>query len=277
MSPPPPELTPPQLDEGEALELVWYARESVRRIRRGNAWRAILDEVAAEPLDPDRNHPEPAEAENWRDLAAILTRATPASPEALLDVLARGIRASTLSPTLALVSGDLIFPLDEAGLVRALVLVSTPLAAEDERLRAALRTAGEFVAMPGASSARAVAEGLGARIKEILRQGRREVPIELLESEAERAALEQRAYQKRLILGGAHVRALLVAESAADAVHAGVPVYLPERLAAELPMILRFKARILAEVLPQADGREPHAVGLRAVAVGRIVRVDRRE
>jgi hypothetical protein len=276
IAPPPLEPTRPRLAEGEALVLLWYARESVRRIRHGNAWRATLDEAARLPTDPDLDDPDPAEAENRRDLAAILSRDAPISPEALGEVLARGIRAATLAPALALVEGDLVFPLDEAGLLKALVLVSTPLAAEDERLRAAVRAAFEFSAMSGASSARAVAEGLGARIKEMLRQGRRGTLIEPLEAQAERAALEARAYQKRLVLGCAHLRALLVPGFAGNAAHAGVPVYLPERLAAELPMYPRFRARILAEVHPQVDVGEAHAVALRAVAVGRIVAVSRR-
>ncbi|UQA56566.1 DUF2169 family type VI secretion system accessory protein [Polyangium aurulentum] len=289
MSPPPPPtispatispttIDPPRsrLAEGEALSLLWYARESVQRIRRVHAWRAILDEAEGLPADPDLDDPEPAEAENRRHLAAILSRHAPSSPEALGEVLARGVRASTLAPTLALVGGDLVFPLDEAGLLKALVLVSTPLAAEDERLRAAVRAASEFAAMPGASSARAVAEGLGARIKEALRGARRGASIEPLEVQAERVALEGRAYQKRMLLGGAHLRALLVPELASNAAQVGVPVYLPERLAAELPIYSRFRARILAEVHPPVDAGEMQPVALRAVAVGRIVTVGRR-
>jgi hypothetical protein len=54
-------------------------------------------------------------------------------------------------------------------------------------------------------------------------------------------------------------------------VQSGVPVYLPERLSAELPLYQRFKARILAEVWPQVDQGEAQAVALRGAGLGRIL------
>ena len=258
---------PSGLAEGEALDLVWLSSESVPRIRRRKIFRAVLDTLEETPIDPELDDPtrsaSPAAIEDRRDVAAILTRGDPVAPDALARVMEEGIAGGTFHAKIALVAGELAFSFDEVKLLEAWVSALTPLAGEDERLRATLRQATDFLATRGAASLPAVAEGLSAQIREVLRQGRRPVAsVEGMTAHVERSALEQRAYARRTVFGAPHVRALL---------SGGVPVYVPEAVAAGLPLMTRFRARVLGEVHPQADQGEAHAVALRAVALGRAV------
>jgi hypothetical protein len=244
------------------------------RIRRRKAFRAILDDNETKPVDPELDDPDlsatPAAVEDRRDVAAILSRGDPKEPEALVEVLGEGIAGGAFTAKIALAAGELSFSLDEVKVLEAWVSVLTPLAVEDERLRGALKTASEFLGTRGAASLRSVAEGLTAQLREILRQGRRPVAtVEGVSAQVERSALEQRAYARRTVLGGPHLLAALSGGPGHSAPPA--PVYVPEAIATALPLMSRFRARLLAEVHAQVDQGEAHPVALRAVAVARVM------
>jgi len=263
------------LDEDEAFDLVWFAPEAIPRIRRRKAWIEILDALEDEPLDPELEDAElsatPAMVENRRDISAILSRAEALSPEQLGEVLREGISAGAFTAKIALVAGEISFKFDETKLLEALSAAVTPLAADDERLRTALATANAFLGARGASSLPAVAEGLFAQIREVLRQGRRATPIDGIIAQVERAALEQRAYQRRMVFGGPHLRGAIAVAAASGQAAQAVPVYVPETIAMALPMMASFRARILGEVHPRVDRAEASALSLRGVAIGRAV------
>ena len=104
------------------------------------------------------------------------------------------------------------------------------------------------------------------RVREALTAGGREPPGLL---EMERLLLERRAYQRRALLGGKHIRALVMLPGA----DAACPVYLPDALADVVPMFPAFEARLLAEAHPAQDRAEAHPVALRALALARMVTV----
>src|SRR5262249_5045370 len=114
-------------------------------------------------------------------------------------------------------------------------------------------------------------DGLSAQLREVLRQVRRGPAAEGIGVQVERAALEQRAYQRRMVFGGPRLRGGVVSGVGAQA--QGVPVCFSQAVAMGLPMIARFKARLLAEVHPQVDQTEAQTVALKGVALGRMVSV----
>jgi hypothetical protein len=106
------------------------------------------------------------------------------------------------------------------------------------------------------------------RVREALSERGRVSPG-LLDAEVERLLLERRAYQRRAILGGKRIRALVTLPGAETA----CPVYLPDALADVVPMFPAFEARLLAEAHAAQDRAETHPVALRAVALGRMVAI----
>jgi hypothetical protein len=92
-------------------------------------------------------------------------------------------------------------------------------------------------------------------------------PFDDADAHVQRLLLERRAYQRRALLGGNQIRALLTLPGAEDA----CPVYLAEALSQVLPMYAAFDARIAAEAHVAQDQAEVCPVALRVVALGRAV------
>jgi hypothetical protein len=118
------------------------------------------------------------------------------------------------------------------------------------------------VSLPG------VADGLSAKIKELLKQSGKGPALEGVNRQVERSVLEQRAYQRRMVLGGPHLRGSITMGQGGSG--QAIPVYVREAIATDLPMMARFQGRILAEVHPQLDQGEAPRLALRGVAVARI-------
>jgi hypothetical protein len=276
MAAPVPKTAPADAAAGasrDVLVLVWFDEKSLPRIVRKPAWQGILDALQDEPIDPEADDPAlsdaPAEVEERAQVFAILDRAAAIDRQGLHDALARaaGKRGKALPPV-ELVEGDLTLPFDEVATLEAMVSTATPLAGGDEALAGALATAKDFLASPGVKTAPAVAAGLTSRIREVLRHGKRGLPAAEVDAQVDRALLEERRYQKRKVLGGPHLRALLFLEGPD---RPPVVVYLPEAIADDLPMAARFRARVVAEVHLAVDESEMDPAALRAAALGRVV------
>lgn len=256
----------------EILLLVWFDPESVPRIRRQPPWRRILEDLEQRPLDKELDDPatskEPMDIEDRREVFEILAHAGATDAEGIQETLADSVRddGKYVAP-LKLVAGDLIFPFDELETLKATVTTVTPLIGNDEHLRATVLAAQDFLKLPDLRSAPAVAEGLTTRIRDAFSQGKRVVPQGYLDAQTERVLLEQRHYQRRIVFGGPHLRALMQPAGSSQQ----MPVYLPDALAKELPMYQRFKARAVAEVHMQVDQYEMHPAALRALALVRAV------
>ena len=96
---------------------------------------------------------------------------------------------------------------------------------------------------------------------------KRALPVKVLEEHVERLLLQKRTYQIRTVLGGPQIRAALLPGQGSLALIS----YLPEAVGPKLPLSLRFRARLIAEVHPSPDPQEPAPLALRVVAVGRVV------
>ncbi|MEP7120053.1 MAG: DUF2169 domain-containing protein [Byssovorax sp.] len=269
---PTPAARPAARPEKEVYDLLWFDEPSVPRLRRKAAWHAILDELEQQRLDPELDDPDlasdPADLEDRRDVFEILTRADASEVDAVHDALLAGLRSDgKFIPTLALVAGELSFPFDELETLKATVTTVTPLVAGDEHLKSTLDAAREFLKTPDLLAAPAVAEGLTTRIKDAFSTGKRVVAQGYIEAQTERALLDQRHYQRRSIFKARRIRALLHPGNGA----APAPVYLPDDLAAGLPLYQRFGVRLLVEVHLKADQYESHALAFKALALLRLV------
>jgi len=67
------------------------------------------------------------------------------------------------------------------------------------------------------------------------------------------------------VLGGAHLVAML------SGVGPTTAVYLPEHLAAQLPVVARMKARLVVEPHPQQHPADGEGVALRTLALARVI------
>ncbi len=116
-----------------------------------------------------------------------------------------------------------------------------------------------------------MADGLASRLRDAFNQGKRAVQPGYVDAQTERALVEQRAYQKRTVLGERRLRALvhLGADGAASK-PAPLVAYLAEAAGPRLPMHPRFKARIIARAHPPLDPYETSPVAFEVLALARI-------
>jgi hypothetical protein len=249
------------------LDLLWFDPKSLARIRRHTAWRKILAGLDDQLPDPDIDDPEldvePAAAEERREIFEVLAHGEALGGEALRGVLAAAVRRDgRFVAPLVLLEGELFFPFDEIETLRAVIAVVGPLGGGDDRAKAALAAAGDFLSAWGPLSSKRAAEEHIAAIKEAYTPGKRGLPLVEVEAQVVHGLLDLRRYQRRAVFGGQKLRCLLQP--------AAIPAYLPEALAEVLPMFQRFRARLVAEAHLAADQREAHRVALGVVALARV-------
>ena len=261
---------------GAALDLLWFDGRSLPRIRKQPSWRAILEGLDDQPLDPDIDDPEldvdPAAAEERREIFEILAKGDPMNEAALRGALEGAARRDgRFVAPLVLLEGEMSFPFDEMATLEAVVAVVGPLAGGEEKVKAALAAGRDFLSARGPLSSRPAAEGYSAAIKAAYGLSKRALPLAEVEAHIAQGLLDRRCYQRRAVFGGAMLRGLLLPASGAEP----LPAYLPEALAEVLPMFQRFGARVIGEGQMAVDQREKQAVALRVVAIGRVVAAGR--
>lgn len=277
-----PLVKPTLRDAGDALELVFFDRDSLPRIRRVAAWKPLIAALDEKPLDPDEDDPKNAKdseaIEDRREVIEILVKGDVLDASDLDHAVLAAVRddGRYIAPVV-LVAGEVTTPFDETEMLKATVNTALPLAAGDEALRAALADAQELLKLPPGSSAPAVPDGMTARIRRAFSAAKRPVPNGYLETQTERALIEQRAYQRRNVLGGARQRTILQLSPAPGGGKApSFVTYLPESAAMKLPLASRFRVRIIARVHLPIEPNEPDPV-LEALALARICSIPRRE
>jgi hypothetical protein len=253
----------------EAWELLWFDAASVRRVSRMPGSKELLARLDGRPPDADADEAGDRAAEDpedRRDVFHVLAMGEPLTGDRVRGLFATAVRDDgRFVPPLALLAGELQLPFDELETLRVTRAIAAPLCAGDAALRDALGAAAEAVDVPGMHSSLAIVPELTLRIRDAFSRGKRATPPGYLEAQAERALADRRAYQHRTVLGGAHLRALFVPLDAQTA----IPAYLPDALAARLPLHTRFAVRLIAEVHDQQDPREAAALALRVVALAR--------
>lgn len=250
------------------LELCWLDPKSIARIKKKPAWKQTLDDAEVPKSDaPSLPHQAPS-PEDRRDLLLVLARAAVMNAEEIAEVVSGAVRDDgKFAPPLVLAAGELRLPFDETEALKGMVTTATPFTGGDEPLEAAVRAAEDFLKTPGLPTAPAVLEALSNRIRDAFARIKRIVPQSYLETQTERALLEQRRYQKRMFDGAPHLRALLQGPND----NAPMLAYLPEAAAKHLPLFQRFGARLVVEAHISADQYEPHPFALQVLALAREI------
>jgi hypothetical protein len=255
----------------DALELVYVDPKSPARLRRKAPWRAILDEAMGSPPDSEPSDPPLPEQdippEDRRDVFLVLARGAASDEAGVAAAFADALRPDgKLVPPLVLAAGELRFAFDELSALRAMVTTATPFLGGDEPLRAAVDAAKELLGTPDLRATPAAIEALDGRIREAFGRVKRAVPAGYLEAQTDRALLEQRCYQQRMVAGAPHLRCLLHGPD-------GRPMltYLTAAAAPHLPLFQRFQGRVVGEVLPVTDQFETHPFALRVMVLARVV------
>lgn len=242
-----------------AVELLWMDPQragSVRALALGAAVQGAGSELLDRWLDPADAD---AGARQRSDVHKLLARGKPADPDTLREAMLFAFEDGTGAAPTAIVAGELHLPLDELAHLEAVLSYAAPLAPLDQRVHETVQHA------TAASSNRKLTANAAThwrvRLEEALRASGRWEPG------YERVVVENRQYVRRSVLGGAKIRATL--STAGDATP--LPCYLPEAAAADLPLHLRFPARLLVEVRPQQDPGETNGLALLVMALGRVV------
>jgi hypothetical protein len=251
---PAPKKPAPAAPEPEpAFELVWASPALARRLRADAAWASLLP--AGEPATE-------------LDAARVLARGEPGGAT-LAQALFDGVgEAGTLAPEILLLAGELELPFDEVKALTATIAAAAPVARGDARLSELLEFASGMAKTPLQASPE-VAAGLRAHLRDLWTQVNRALPAGHLDAQVQRALLMGRCYQRRDVLGRTWIRALFTPAEGDDG---PVPAYLPPAMARSVPLVSRFPARLLAEVVPQQDAYEESRVALRVGAVARVIR-----
>ncbi|UQA58629.1 DUF2169 family type VI secretion system accessory protein [Polyangium aurulentum] len=261
----------------ELLQLVWFERSFVPRIRRVAAWKKLLAEL--EQRGPDKGiddvlaGKEAWEIEDRREIFEILARGERTDERGLLHAMDDAIREDGKYATpIVTLGGDIEVQFDELEVLRALSTAAAPLVGPtDEGLKAALEAADKFLGRAGLSWAPVVPEGLSNRIRESFAREKKSLPPDALDVQAERALLGGRHYQKREIFGGTYLRLLLRLSSEGQPLVA----YAPEDAAKKLPIFRKFRARIIGELHPSQDQYELRHESIRVLALGTVTYPDR--
>lgn len=261
----------------ELLHLVWFDPSFVPRIRRVDAWKEILEDLAERGPDKGVDDvlagKEAWEIEDRREIFEIIAKGARADEPRIGELMDEAILEDGKFVTPIILLGcEVEMPFDEMEVLRALSTAAAPLVGPtDEMLKNAVEAAEKFLSRGNASYAPVVPEGLSNRIRDAFVREKKSLPADALDVQAERALLGGRHYQKRDVLGGTYLRMLL--RLSQD----GQPFvgYAPMDTAKKLPMFRRFRARIIAELHPWQDQYETRRESLRALAIGTVTYVDR--
>ncbi len=255
----------------EVVELLWLDPAFAPRIRAETAWKKLLADPRVKD-DAGEGRDKRKEARDRRDALLVLRRGEPLGAAGLDAELQASMKDGTFTPALVLTEGALGFLFDERETLKATMALVAPFTAGDKMLKDLCDTTGELLSSPWLEKGTAGLDGFVQSLRDAFARSARGLPPGYLEAHTERLLLEQRRYQKRTLLGQDWIRASFVPAGNGDA----IPAYLPESLAKELPLFLRFRARLLAELRVQLDQYEPSPSALRVVALSRLITPSRR-
>ena len=219
---------------GEVLDLLWFDKAIVPKLRTNRAWRAIVDRMELVPSDDGDDDDAAAGAEDRREIFHVLANAQADEVPALAAGLASAISEDgKLVPPLAITTGELALPFDAAELLRVTISAAKPIVPTDKTFSEVFDAVSAMA--EAAALSEPVAHGLTYRLREAFQNVKHTLPPRYLESTAERALLEGRRYQKREVFGAPNLRALLTPPTGDP-----VPAYLPAMMASRLPLYAKY-------------------------------------
>jgi len=255
----------------EVVEMLWFDEEADKRLR--HRWPKLCDQLDFAPRDAQHDllGNDARKARSHHLHFGVMTEAAcedqPGMRRALREAISEKGR---FTPPVVLLRGTLRFPFEAIEILRATAATVKPVAGDDKKLKAALEQVDELLATPLLSGSSETVTNFVAHLRKLYKDSRRSLSVAYLDEAVERMLLEQRKYQKRTLFGGTWIRSMLMLDSRDK----GIPTYLPEALDNNLPMMVSFSARIIAEAHVKQDQYESHAYALRVVTLGRVIKVE---
>jgi len=254
------------------VRLSWHATDKLPTVCAWRPWRSLAEPEppTPEPKPPKRGEPPPppppapdasVEAEKRKKhLVAILQRAAPAT---LVRSYGRQPTKDG-SPPLVLIDAVIAPSFDEVEELKLTTELASQLTPSDnKKARDAIDYAMEVQKLP-VSGTPEFARQLTLHVRDATANSNRSLPPKFLVRNVERQLLEKRLYVKRSVFGSEHVRAGLELDDGP------APLYLPAQAVEQLPMLVSFRARMIAEVHPPQDDLEASPIALLLVAWGRV-------
>lgn len=252
----------------DVVELVWFDPEASPLLRQRFPSLANDLEFTARNSEHDFAATDPARARDHHThfgmLVGLPTLGVTDLKERLRAAIGDGGRFTP--PVVALV-GELTVAFDPVEHLHATCDAVAPLVGDDRRLAEVLAQAEVLRASPLATASRESLQKTIDGLWKAFREQRRHGTIEQIEELVTRSLLEQRKYERRTLLGGDWIRAHLTTSGSREI----ATCYLPEPLGLFLPMMTRFKARVLAEAHARIDQYESSRHALRVLTLGRVV------
>jgi len=234
----------------EGLAFLWAEPGSALRFRRDAEFKPLIDALEDRPVDAELDgagsEDDDLSTDDRREIFEVLARGRATDGAGLRKAQQGSLRPDgKFVAALVLIVADLGTPFDERERLRATITTVTPFvppmpeksteegAPEPKTppLLEAVEDAQQFFDGSDDLCAASIFDGFTSRIVEVFEEDDRELPDQYLQTATERALLQKRKYQTRLLFGGPHLRTVLHVTGCEEP----VPTYLPESLAADSP------------------------------------------
>lgn len=252
--------------------LLYLHRPAMARIERKSTWLSIMDAIEEQPIDTDADDPmlsnDPSEILQQTRASAILKQGSITNPEkALLALETAAAKPGRFAPPLDLFEGDLEVLFDEIEAMRARLAMLPASVQQDERAQSVVTQAKRLLESPDTNYALPLLRQVDETLRNALVAGKHITRPDELDGLTARSLLEKRMYQKSAILGGEHLRAQFVSAETTQP----LVVYIPAEAALLLPMSVRFRCRMIAEIQFSPDERDAGLFALRCLALGKVM------
>ncbi len=251
------------------VDLLWFDDAAVERIRAQASWSETLKgTLKSSPWLTEAASSEAAkrELEPQKYVARAMTRVTMLDASGVQQAIVNAVDDDGyLVRPLVVVEGDLAFVYSPLEALKISLALAEPLGATDKKLKEQLDAATD-VARPERKSTIPMIESVLARVRSAFQAANKVYPPNYLETTTERVLIEERGYLKRVVLGGPKLVATLSPPNGG-----ALSVYLPEELASRLPLLPRFRVRLIAEPHARQDASDGEGTVLVGLALGRVV------
>lgn len=254
------------LPKTHRVELLGTVDRELARVQR--KWRLVEDEAPEEKLNRelraafgDVDTPDPTKAR--RHLVRIMTNESASDAADMRELMLDAVdEDGVFDAPLTLTHGTLRFSFDAVQVLRATIASVATYLKDNEALREEVESARDI--LNNQDVAPEAAADLTKRIEKEL-AGIEGLDVATIDARIERMLLEQRAYEKKNVLGKVLVRALISVNGNE------MPCYLQRDVADALPLYRELPARMIAELHPRQDQREESPRALAVIALGRVV------
>lgn len=164
-----------------------------------------------------------------------------------------------------MLKGELVISYDQRTALRIMMDTARPLAdPKTGDLASAVEHAERVIDTPLAEDP-GILKSVTGRLLEAWTSKKRDLPKDFLAEHTRRLLLKHRHHDERKVLGDECVRTFF--RRGAEE----VPVYLSPVIAACLPSVFSFEARVMAKIVPRQDELEPCRVALVPLALARVI------